>query len=457
MSKFQDFLDKHFHQIFSNTHFFYTVAFLLSSLIIALLSFIPNAGNAILFLATTFSLTFIFLMCEGLIPQLETYLFSPEKKFDRKKLICFLINYFIAFFIILPYFLAGKSNQFIIEFLGWDIALPIIFITIYFGWNLIQIFYLRIGFENISVRVNEKVNDKLGSSKKKELIDILILIIALIIPVLIQLGTFFGFLPEFTPQSGDPTEPLIWYTASNIIIILIIFITSWRLITLFLRSRKFSSTNSYSSMFYILLWLIIWFRTFSFFSAMQGVVQPTTELEILTRLIDILLMVLTAFLVLKSLGDKIYDSIIFKPNNIAFFLFSFTLLYIEGQVIMITGVGSLAGVFGDRNQINLMNNFLIIIVTVCFYWWYSEHSLERKGFIIRKRFYPEDVISIINNFRDFLETRDALDSNKIGDTEVQDFLDSEKIKIPVKETYEEKPEIIDEDSGINSENLDLKE
>ena len=104
MSKFQDFLDKHFHQIFSNNHFFYTVAFLLSSLIIALLSFIPssNVGNVILFLATTFSMAFIFLMFEGLIPQLEKHLFSPEKKFDQKKLICFLINYFIAFFIILP-------------------------------------------------------------------------------------------------------------------------------------------------------------------------------------------------------------------------------------------------------------------------------------------------------------------------------------------------------------------
>jgi len=451
MSKIQEFLDKHFYQIFNNSHFFYTTSFLLSSLLIALLSFIPSSkvGTAILFLATTFSMTFIFLMFEGLIPQLEKYLFSPEKKFDQKKLICFLINYFIAFFIILPYFLAGTLT---IEFLGWDIALPIIFIAIYFGWNLVQIFYLRIGFEDVSVKVNEKVNDNFGSSKKKELIDIVILIVALIIPVLIQLGTFLGFLPEFTPQAGDPTEPLIWYAASNIIIVLIIVITSWRLITLFHRSRKFGSSNSYSSMFYILIWLIIWFRTFSFFSALQGVVQTTTELEILTRLIDILLMVLTAFLVLKSLGDKVYDSIIFKPNNIAFFLFSFTLLYIEGQIIMITGAGSLTGVFADRNQINLINNFLIIIITVSFYWWYSEYSLERKGFIIRTRFYPEDVVSIINDFKDFLETRDALDTNKIGDTEVQDFLDSKKIQIQVIEPIEDKPDIIEEDSGINTEN-----
>lgn len=454
MSKIQEFLDKHFHQIFNNSHFFYTITFLLSSLLIALLSFIPSSdvGNAILFLASTLSITFIFLMFEGLIPQLEKYLFSPEKKFDRKKIVGFLINYFIAFFIILLYFLAGPSNQLTVQFLGWDIVLPIIFITIYFGWNLVQIFYLRIGFEDVSVKANEKINDKFGVSKKKELIDIMLLVVALFIPVLIQLGTFLGFLPEFTPQAGDSTEPLIWYGASNIIIVLIIIITSWRLITLFYRSRKIGSSNSYSSMFYILIWLIIWFRSFSFFNALQGVVQTTTELEILARFIDILLMVITAFLVLKSLGDKVYDSIIFKPNNIAFFLFSFTLLYIEGQIIMITGAGSLTGVFANRNQINLINNFLIIIITVSFYWWYSEYSLERKGFIIRTRFYPEDVVSIINDFKDFLETRDALDTNKIGDTEVQDFLDSKKIQIQVIEPIEDKSDIIEEDSGINTEN-----
>ncbi|GAH39589.1 unnamed protein product, partial [marine sediment metagenome] len=173
---------------------------------------------------------------------------------------------------------------------------------------------------------------------------------------------------------------------------------------------------------------LIWFRSFSFFSALQGIVQSTTEIEILSRFIDILLMLITAFLVLRSLGDKVYDSMIFNTNNMQFFLFSFTLLYIEGQIILITGAGSLTGVFADRNQINLINSFLIIIITVCFYWWYSEHALERKGFIVKKRFYPEDVVVLINDFRQFLESRDAIDTNKIGDDDIQYFLDSKNIK-----------------------------
>jgi hypothetical protein len=402
------------------------------------LSFIPSqaVGTGILFLATTLSITYILLMLEGLIPQLERYLFSPEKKFDLRKLIYFFINYFIAFALILPYFLIASSNQIPIQFLAWDVALPVIFLVVYFGWSLVQILYLRIWFEDVSIKVDNKISDKHGTSKTKNLIDLILLIVALITPVLLQLATFVGFLEDF--PSGDS---LLWYAGCNIIILVIIIITSWRLITLFYKSRKIGSSNSYSSMFYILIWLILWFRTFSFLIALRGAVQASSLGEIITRLIDIFLMITTAFLVLKSLGDKIYDSLIFKANNMPFFLFAFTLLYIEGQIIMVTGAGSLTGVFSNRNQINLINNFLIILITVIFYWWYSEYTLERKGFIIKKRFYPEDVILIVNDFKDFLETRGAFDSNKITDTEVQNFLDSKNIKVQEVESLEVEPEV----------------
>ena len=442
MSKIQAFLDKYFHKIFNNSHFLYTIVFVISSLLIALLSLIPSSavGTGILFLATTLSITFILLMFEGLIPQLERYLFSTEKKFDLKKLICFLINYFIAFALILPYFLIDQKT---IQFLAWDVALPVIFLVVYFGWSLIQIFFLRIWFEDVAIKVDDKINDKHGTSKTKELIDLTLLIVALITPVLLQLATFFGFLSDFSSAPGDS---LIWYAGCNIIILVIIIITSWRLITLFYRSRKIGSSNSYSSMFYILLWLILWFRTFSFLNALRGAVTASVGGQLIARLIDILLMILTAFLVLKSLGDKIYDSIIFKANNMPFFLFAFTILYIEGQIIMITGAGALTGVFADTNQINLINNFLIILITVIFYWWYAENSLERKGFIIKKRFYPEDVVLIVNDFKDFLETRGALDSNKVGEAEVQNFLDSKNIKVQEGEPLKAETEVTFEET-----------
>ncbi len=431
-AKVQAVLDKYFHKIFNNSHFLYTIIFLVSSLLISLLSLIPNqiVGNLILFLATVLAITFILLMFEGLIPQLNKSLFSPEKKFDKWKLIAFVINFFISFFIILPYFLIGTSTDLPIQFLGWDVILPALFIIIYFGWNLVQIFFLRRGFEDISNNLNDKVIDKYGSSKKKEFISTLFLILALIVPILIQFGTFFGFLPEFAP-GGDRTL----FIASNLVILLILIITSWRLITLYQRSRKNNSTNSFSSMFYILIWILLWFRSFSFFNALLNVTQATPEPDIVTGLIDILLLVFTAIMVLKGLGEKVYDSFLFNSNNMPFFLFAFTILYIEGQIIMITGAGTLTGIFANRNQINLINNFLNIIIIVIFYWWYSEHSLEKKGFLIRKHFAPEDVALVLKEFNEYLVDKRFLDKDKVGIEELQNFLVLKNIKI-----HEEKPE-----------------
>ncbi len=391
-------------------------------------------------------------MFESLIPQLHKYLFSIEKKFDKWKLIIFFINFFISFIIILIYFLNATSTKIQIQFLGWDIALPVIFLFIYFGWNLVQIFFLRRAFEDLSDKVNDKVVNKFGISKKKEFTCALLLILVIIIPILIQLGTFLGFLPEFAP-GGDR----ILFISCNLVILLILIITSWRLITLYLRSKKNNNTNSFSSIFYILIWILLWFRTFSFFNALLNVTQANPNPNIASNLIDILLLVFTAIMVLRGLGGKAYDSFIFTPNNVPFFLFAFTILYIEGQIIMITGAGTLTGVFANRNQINLINNFSIIIITVIFYWWYSEFSLERKGFIAKKRYYPEEVVSVLIDFKNFLVNKNVIDINNVEDEKIQDFLHSKNLEVQKPELLEEKSEVkIENNLNEQSNNLEIK-
>jgi len=429
LNKIQGMLDKHFHSIFNNSHFFYTVIFLVALLIISIMSFFQGAGDVIILLATLFSLTFLFFMFEGLILPLDKYLFSIEKKVDYRKGMCLSINFIISLILIVPYFVFGNSSQLVIQFLGWDVILPVFYLIIYFGWNLVQILYLRIGFEQISETVNNKVSDRYSSSKKKEATCLIILILAILIPFLMQLATLSVYLPLFTPPAGDPVDPLVWFVGYNVFIFLIMVVTSWRLFTLHLRSKKNDSINAFSSIFYILIWIIIWFRSFSFINTLQNVVQGSLSLDITTRLIDVLLMVITTIIVLRGLGDKVYDSVLFNKNNMPFFLFSFTLLYFVGQIIMITGAGNLTGIFADRNQINLINNFLIILVTVIFYWVYSENVLEKKGLIIKKHFYPEDVVLVIKDFKQTLENREALNTSKFGDEDLDDFLRSRNLSI----------------------------
>lgn len=446
--KVQELLDKYFYRIFNESHLLYTIIFFISAILIALISLIPNWGDLILFLATTISLAFIFLMFFGLIPKLNDFLFSTDKRFDRNKIFGFLIAFGISFVIILVYFLLGHSTQSSIQFLGWDLILPTIFIIIYFGWNIIQIFFLKVGFEDLSVKINNKVLTKFELSERKEYIAIAFLILGLAAPILMQIGTFYGFWSYFAPvNQGDPLDNLYLYIGWNVVVFIIIGITSWRLINLHLRSKKNETPNVFSSMFYIFIWLIIWYRVFSFTNALRGATQPTGT-DVIMAILDVLLMVATAILVLKGLGDKVYTSRIFNVNNMPFFLFAFTFLYIEGQIIMITGGGSLPGFFTDRNQVNLISNFLMLIITVFFFIWYSEYVLERKGLIMRKRYNQEEVILIVSDFKKYLEDNEALDINKIGDKEFQDFLQVKKLKIkglkpletePKKVQVEEKP------------------
>jgi hypothetical protein len=440
VNKVQAVLDKYFHKIFNNSHFFYTIIFFLLAMLIALLSLIPGSviGNIILFLAIVTSITFILLMFEALIPQLEKYLFSTEKKFDKWKVICFIINFLISFVLILVYFVLSTDID--IPLLRWGILLPFFLIVIYFGWNLAQIFFLRVGFEDISIKVDDKITDKYGFSKKKDTISLILLIFAILVPFLLQFGTLFGLLDLFQP-------PTI-FIVCNLIIFIIIAITSWRLFTLYLRSKKNDSTNAFASVFYILIWIVIWFRSISFLNSLRGFLASSTEVDMISNLIDILLMVFTSIMVLRSLGTKVQDSFLFNKNNMPFFLFSFLILYIEGQIIMITEAGDLPAVFNNRNQISLTTSFIIIAITVIFYWWYSEHSLERKGFLLKKRYYPDDVALILNDFKEFLVNNNALVADKVGDEKMEEFLRSKNINIPEPKQQEDES-VIESNSDLS--------
>ncbi|MBD3198253.1 MAG: hypothetical protein GF317_24605 [Candidatus Lokiarchaeota archaeon] len=451
-------LGKHFYKILSESHLIYTLIFFLSAFFISILSLIPipEVGNFILYFATTISLTFIFLMFVALIPPLNERLFSTEKKIDRDKIFGFLITFIASGIIVLIYFLFGSSQSIPIQFLGWDLFLPILFIIIYFGWNLAQIVFLKTGFEELSGRVEYKILPPNESIGKKETFSLIFLVLALITPVFLQIATLFGFQTYFIPQPGNLLDPYAWFIGFNLVMFIIIAITSWRLIDLFLKSKRNNTPNIFSSVFYIFIWLYLWYRGFSFINAFKSSSQ--FGFDVFNALIDILLMIITAILVLRSLGKKVWGARVFTNNNMPFFLYSFTMLYIIGQIIMITGAGNLPGVFSDRDQINLVNNFLILIITIAFYLWYSEYVLQRKGYIIRRHFTQEEMVNLLKDYREHLERQGYIDINQIGWSEFESFLNQHNLESKKSISKEEdfdfaKSEEIQKDTEANKDNM----
>jgi hypothetical protein len=323
----------------------------------------------------------------------------------------------------LLYFLFGSSTQIPIDFLGWDYILPGFYIIIYFGWNLSQIFFLRKPFENISLKANNKLIDPKEDSKKNQLTSIIFLAISLIFPFLAQLGTYFAFYDYFSPDNTS----LAWFNGWNIVMYVVIVLTSYRLFYHFLKSKANKSSNVFSSIFYTLIWLIVWYRSFSFINSFRAV-SVASGIDAFRIVVDVFLMLFTAILVLRGLGSKVYKVRIFNPNNLAFFLYAFTIVYFEGQLVMITGAGKMIGTYADRNQINLVNNFLILAISLIFYWFYSEYILEKHGWIIKKLYKQTEVIEIVKDFKEYLVNTGALDANKIDSWELDKFLQKKKLK-----------------------------
>ena len=441
-SKIKIKLDKYFHKIFSPSHFAYTVFFFIEVLVLIVFYFLGSTtlGNVGLFLATVFSLSFILLMFIGVSSKFESYLFS--KSLDQHKVLIFIATLGVSFVIILLYFRFGSSTQIPIQFIGWDYILPGFYILIYFGWNIAQIFFLKSSFEDIAFKANDKILTDSNSNKNKYF-SIIFLILAISITILTQLGTYFAFTPFFEPQNPtDSLEPLLWFNGWNIAMYVVIFFISYRLVYLYIKSVKNDTHNIFSSIFFVLVWLIIWYRSFSFINSFRSV-SSALGIDAFRAFIDILLMIFTAILVIKGLGSRTFKFRIFNPNNLAFFLFAFTLIYIEGQIVMITGAGSISGTYTNRSQVNLVSNFAVLLITIIFYWFYSEYTLKKNGLILKQMFNQKEVIVIVTDFKSHLINSGALDKEKINDMEFLNFLKNKKLIVEEEERVSEN-NILDE-------------
>jgi len=174
-------LDKYFHKIFSPSHIAYTIFFFIEVLLLIVFYFLGSTtlGNVGLFLATVFALSFILLMFIGISSRFESFLFS--RSLDQHKTIIFVSTLGFSFVIVLLYFLLGHSTQIPIQFIGWDYILPGFYIIVYFGWNIAQIFFLKTEFEDIALKVDERVISDSNANRNKYF-SMIFLILAISIP-----------------------------------------------------------------------------------------------------------------------------------------------------------------------------------------------------------------------------------------------------------------------------------
>ena len=410
------FLNKQFTGIFERSKIFFTLIFLGGAIVIAFLALGKSNGfkNATNILTLIFVLGFLFLMICAFIRVLAKHLFAEEGWFT--KILITVMAFALSIIITLLWFHFGEDSV-TIPFFKFSQLLPYIFIITFLGWNILQIHFIKDGINSVSVKVENRLINGQVDSKKKNITAISMLVISLIVPLIAHVFTVWAFWADAQALT-DPNATAKFIAWVVIIGLLFLGLDGWQ-VWLFVKSNKFHAANVYSNFFYLLISLVIWFRTYGFITSFVIAIS-TTGTNVFNAFGNILLVILTAIFVLKMIASRIKKTNKLNEDAIPFLVFTLTIMYIAGQVVLIIGSVS-------TNNVNIANNSILLISSVFYYLWYSQFILQRKGYIKRNLFTIEEVKGVMNKFADEMKVKSPHDSEKIDKT-LAILLDEQKIE-----------------------------
>jgi hypothetical protein len=386
---FTQFLHNQFHGILDANKIFYTLIYFLVAIVIGLFTI---GGSNLLpiidFITMMFCIGFLVLSCFSLISVLQRRMFQPKE--SLKKLGFCLIAFGIGAIPTILYFIYAKPGS--IQNNSWleyDQLLPIIYIAIFMGWNLVQIFLVKDSFISAGLNAEANLFKKHSDPETQKDFAYFYFILSLIVPIGLHIITAIGLYQVF--QYKDPKNPtsiettamkyyIIWIIAVAIIVFLIDF---WQY-HLYKKYEQKQKPQIYISVFYVLIWLLLWFRSFNIINSLRSSAGGS---DTFIAIGNVFLMVFTTIMVLRGLGGRIKKSRFYNEDAMPFLVFSLTILYVAGQVDLI-----LEG-FNNRATVNVFVNILVFLSIVLFYFAYI-------GWLIRHPKESENVSSLDSNKND---------------------------------------------------------
>jgi hypothetical protein len=422
-TKLLKFLNTQFTGIFEKGKIFYTLIFFTGALIIAFFS-LGKTSDGVRIAATIITITlvfgFLFLMVFTFVPALSRHLFDKEAMFT--KILITVISFILSFIITLLWYLYGE-DEITIPFLKFSQLLPYIFIVVFMGWNILQIHFIKDGVNSIAEKVEIRLISSQVDPKKKNIAAISLLVTSLLVPLLAHIFTAWVFWADAQAlTSTDPTAPSKFVGWVVVIGIIFVGLDTWQ-VWLYIRSKKYDSVNVYSSFFYLLISLLIWFRSYGFITSfVSAIATPVTNF--VNALGDILLVILTAVFVLRMFSNRIKKTKRFNENAIPFLVFALTIMYIAGQVVMILGS---VGKPENQPYVNITNNSILLISSIAYFLWYSQFILQRKGYIKRNLYTIDEIHEVLTEFAVQIKENVPSESQKVDNT-LKSLLDEHKIE-----------------------------
>jgi hypothetical protein len=243
----------------------------------------------------------------------------------------------------------------------------------------------------------------------------------MILPLMLHFLTilvFWGDVQQLEidqPALNAQEKYLAW-----VIIIGIIYVVmdGWQ-VFLFIRSKRYKTVNVYSSIFYLLVSLIIWFRTYGFITSFLTALS-TVGTTIVNALGNIFLVILTAVFVLRMIAREVKETNKMNVDAIPFLVFALVIMYIAGQVVLILGSVT------TTTQVDIVNNSILLVSSIVYYIWYSQYILQRMDYIKRNRYTIEEIKGVMTQFADELKESVPVVSDKVDST-LESLLEKHKI------------------------------
>ncbi len=525
MEKTQKILDKEFSNIFNERVTAYTTIFFLFSLtnFILYIAYLRGAnGLDMQWWQITLGLSFIIgsVLMLWLTSKDGIYksLFEPQK--TGIKVLIYLLMIAVGFGLSYLYWrytdsietgsifkLGENGDQITIDALRYQTLFGAIFMIIFFGWNVIQIFFIRNAFDNLSLKteVNFEVKNEnlplIDRKKKANMYNMLILIIPIVFHLVFTWIFVYMDTPKawelwlnafkdnpdllarlqefvdknthkFTPdvffwsqyvqqqlalgtdfnalEFGDKLvfvfayfrdvwwsyEPLRYIFIWVVIVLILIIISIAHQIKLISASNMNDTPNVFTGWWYFWFWVLMWFKLFPIIktaiSLNSEVVANLSWYDYaLDIVVDLLLMIFTILLVLRSFGMKLkaLEKPWLKAYNSVFLLFLFGFSYFTGQMTLLTG-----GVIASMNQLKLTTNIVVVIVNLIFYFWYSGWILERKGFNRKQNYTLYEAKDLLIQLAQRIRTSllDTIENREIITTVLNEFMLENKIALKGK-------------------------
>ena len=495
--KTTEIIEGQFLKVFDKRVRLYTIVFIIGAILIGIFITIPSNGtvnflgkegitNFKQFLIITIS--FIMIIGFSLI-----FLLSRTKKFhdiifaEEKvgiKAVITGISLGIGFAIcVLWWSLVDQGVGETVPFFQYQTLFGMLLAIVFFGWNIIQIIYVKDTIEKTSIKSEARfqITRELKSNESKNRTATILNIVYMIIPFVFQILFIWLFLYFDTPRFFEAVNPAttrvprfipenfywsdwlvdhplggesgfvvffrdyfttVWWenqTLQGILIwVIIVFgitiATTQNQVKLYKKSKSNQTINVYSGVFYIIFWFLLWIKLFLIINTYITIAMTTGDPEasvawyyqIFDWVTSILLMVITILNLVRTFGLKIksVESTKITKFNLVIILFIFVSSYWGGQWSLIAS-GTSQGI------LNLGTGVIVSFVYLGFYFWYSKWIMERRGFI-RKSSYttPETKAMLIEVSQRYKERLlQTIENEEIITTTLNDFMLEKKIVI----------------------------